>query len=256
MKSFEAVINLLQTLKLSGMIKHLDELITDAERNHQSYIQFLNKLFQTEINERTQKRFERNMTGAHFPNLKRIESFDFGKIKGISKSEAVNMIDCRWIDKKENLLFFGPPGTGKTHLSIAFGINAIEKGYTVCFERVTNLFRLLKTSEIQKTSEYRIRRILKSNLVIIDEIGYTPIDKREANLFFNLLSELYEKSSVIVTSNKSFEDWAEMMGDEIMTTALLDRLLHHAHIFNLSGQSYRLNQTLKKKGENGLNKEK
>ena len=129
---------------------------------------------------------------------------------------------------------------GKTHLSIALGVTAVERGYKVCFERIANLIKLLKTADIQKTSEYRIKRIMKSDLIIIDEIGYTPIEKREANLFFNLISESYEKVSLIVTSNKSFESWAEMMGDSIMTTALLDRLLHHARVFNLDGESYRI----------------
>jgi DNA replication protein DnaC len=121
----------------------------------------------------------------------------------------------------------------------------VDKGYEVCFERVTNLIKLLKTAEVQKTSEYRIRRIMKSDLVIIDEIGYTPIEKREANLFFNMISELYEKVSLIVTSNKSFETWAEMMGDTVMTTALLDRLLHHANVFTLDGESYRIKKSRK-----------
>jgi DNA replication protein DnaC len=115
------------------------------------------------------------------------------------------------------------------------------------FERITNLIKLLKTAEIQRSSQYRLRRIIKSNLVIIDEIGYTSIEKREANLFFNLISDLYERVSVIITSNKSFESWAEMMGDEVLTTALLDRLLHHARIFNLKGESYRISN--QKKGE-------
>lgn len=119
-------------------------------------------------------------------------------------------------------------------------MHAIESGYSVCFERISNLLKLLKNAEIQRTSAFRINRILKADLVIIDEIGYTPIERREANLFFNLISELYEKSSVIITSNKGFEDWAEMMGDEIMTTAMLDRLLHHARIFNLDGKSFRI----------------
>ena len=144
-------------------------------------------------------------------------------------------------------MLFGPPGIGKSHLAIAFGMTAIEKGYTVCFERVTNLIKLLKVSEIQRTAEFRIKKILKSNLLIIDEIGYTPIDRKEANIFFNLISELYEKTSIIITSNKGFDKWAEMMGDDIMTTAMLDRLLHHAKLFNLDGDSYRLkNKTLAK----------
>ena len=127
----------------------------------------------------------------------------------------------------------------------AGGRTAVDKGYKVCFERVTNLIRLLKTADVQKASEHRIRRIMKSDLIIIDEIGYTPIEKREANLFFNLISEMYEKASLIVTSNKSFEAWTEMMGDAIMTTALLDRLLHHAKVFTLDGESYRIKKSRK-----------
>lgn len=243
MRSYESTLHLLTALKLKGIAKSLDEILTDAEMKKESYISFLNVLFSAEIEYRTKRRFERNMTGAHFPAHKDFDSFDFGKVKGIGKSEVVNLCDGRWIDRHENLLFFGPPGIGKTHIAIAFGIKAVEKGYTVCFERSSNLMKLLKTAEIQKTSEYRIRRIMKSNLVIIDEIGYTPIERKEANLFFNMISELYENSSIVITSNKSFDVWAEMMGDSVMTTALLDRLLHHARIFNLDGDSYRIKKS-------------
>ena len=240
MKAYEQTLNFINTLNLKGVAISLDEMIHDAEIRKASYITFLNNIFTTEISYRVKRRMERNMTAAHFPIIKKIDDFDFGRVKGIGKSEAVNLLDCHWIDNKENLLLFGPPGIGKTHLTIGFGVAAVEKGYKVCFERITNLIKLLKTAEIQKTSEYRLRRIMKANLIIIDEIGYTPIEKREANLFFNLISEMYENLSIIVTSNKSFDDWAEMMGDSIMTTALLDRLLHHARVFNLDGESYRI----------------
>jgi DNA replication protein DnaC len=240
MKAYEQTLTFLKTLNMRGIARSLDEMINDAEIRKHSYITFLNTVFTAEISYRVKRRVERNMVGAHFPVTKKIDHFDFGRVKGIGKSEVVNLLDCRWIDNQENVLFFGPPGIGKTHLSIALGVNAVEKGYKVCFERITNLMKLLKTSEVQKSSEYRIRRIMKSDLIIIDEIGYTPIEKREANLFFNLISETYEKASIIVTSNKSFESWAEMMGDSVMTTALLDRLLHHARVFTLDGKSYRI----------------
>ena len=245
MKAHQQTLAYLKTLNLQGVLHGLDELINDAESRKVSYLGFLNGIFSSEIEFRIKRRVDRNMTGAHFPVPKGLESFDFGRVKGIGKSEAVNLLDCRWVDNRENLLFFGPPGIGKSHLAIAFGRVAVEKGYKVCFERVANLIKLLKTAEVQKTSEYRLRRVMKSDLVVIDEIGYTPIEKREANLFFNMISELYEKASLIVTSNKSFESWAEMMGDSVMTTALLDRLLHHARVFNLDGESYRIKKSRK-----------
>jgi len=240
MKAYTEVLHQLQTLRLHGISVKLDELISEAETQKQSYLGFLHQVLNNELSDRAERKYRRSITAAHFPVMKNIDEFNFGRVNGITKTRISQLLDFSWIDKKENVLFFGPPGLGKTHLSIALGFEAIDKGYSVCFERVSNLMKILKNSDLQRTSGFRLKKIFKSDLLIIDEIGYTPIEKREANLFFNLISEMYEKQSIIITSNKSFTVWAEMMGDEIMTTAMLDRLLHHANIFTLEGESYRL----------------
>ena len=240
MKSYQNVLTMLTALNLKGMSKDMDSLITEAETHKHSYLSFLTSLLTAELDDRHDRRYRRNLTQAHFPVTKKLDAFEYARVNGITKTEVSQLLDFSFIDKHENLLFFGPPGIGKTHLAISLGYEAIGKGYTVSFERITSLIKILKNSDAQRTQMFRLNRILKSNLLIIDEIGYTPIERREAILFFNLVSELYEKQSIIITSNKSFSVWAEMMGDEIMTTAMLDRLLHHSRVFNLDGKSYRI----------------
>lgn len=240
MRKYQQIVSLLESLKLKGMIPNLDNEITEAEEKKISYLSFLDLLLKSEIDYRTERKLKRNLAGAHFPVEKDLDDFQFARVKGITKSDLSALLDFLWLDNHTNLLFFGPPGLGKTHLSIALGLKAIQAGYTVCFERVASLIKILKMADIQRKAGFRVNRILKADLIIIDEIGYTPIERKEANLFFNLISELYEKASVIITSNKRFDEWAEMMGDEVMTVAMLDRLLHHSKVFNLSGESFRI----------------
>jgi len=237
--NYKQVQNQLCTLKLNGITNTLDSIIEKSEKKAVSHLCFLKNLLSQEVSHRNDNRLKRNLAGAHFPTIKCLKDFHFKTIEGFTSTDSANLRDLRWLDNYENLLFLGPPGIGKTHLAISCGMLAVEAGYTVSFERAVNLFKLLKTSELQRKSEFRIKKIMKSNLIIIDEIGYTPIERREANLFFNLISEIFEKSSIIITSNKGFGDWAEMMGDEIMTTALLDRLLHNAKVFNMNGDTGR-----------------
>jgi DNA replication protein DnaC len=237
--NYKEVQNQLCTLKLNGIANTLDSVIEKSEKKAISHLCFLKNLLSQEVLYRNENRLKRNLAGAHFPTIKCLKDFHFETIEGFTSTDSANLRDLRWLDNYDNLLFLGPPGIGKTHLAISCGMLAVEAGYTVCFERAVNLFKLLKTSELQRKSEFRIKKIMKSNLIIIDEIGYTPIERREANLFFNLISEIFEKSSIIITSNKGFGDWAEMMGDEIMTTALLDRLLHNAKVFNMNGDTGR-----------------
>ena len=240
MKQIEQTVKLLNQFKLNGMVNSISDITAEAQKEKISYLSFLNRLLEFEAASRKKRRLERNMTGSHLPVLKELKDFDFNCVSGITEQDSIELLDFNWIDRAENLLFFGPPGIGKTHLSIALGVQALRAGYTVCFERITSLIKLLKTIDLQRSSRFRINRILKSSVLIIDEIGYTPIDKKEANLLFTLISELYEKSSIIITSNQGVDRWAEMLGDEVLTTAMVDRLLHHAHIFSISGDSYRV----------------
>ncbi|HQN20652.1 MAG TPA: ATP-binding protein, partial [Syntrophobacteraceae bacterium] len=133
-----------------------------------------------------------------------------------------------------------PPGVGKSMLAIGLGLEAINAGYSVCFERMASLVDIIDTARVSRASNFRLKRIRKADLIIIDEIGFTPIKKDQANSFFNLVSEMYEKTSIIFTTNKEIGQWAEVMGDPVLTTALLDRILHHSKCFSLRGESYRI----------------
>jgi len=230
----------LETLRLRGAAAGLETLLERAQSEGLTYQAFLDALVDSELRDRTDRKLKRNLAMAHFPVRKRLEDFSFPRVKGITKRAAQELADCGWIDRHENLLFFGPPGLGKTHLALALGQEAVGKGFKVCYERMTGLIKVLARADISRAAQFRLSRLLKSDLVIIDEIGYTPIERNEANFFFTFVSELYERTSIIVTSNKGFESWAELLGDEVMTTALLDRLMHHAQIFSLSGESFRI----------------
>jgi len=172
--------------------------------------------------------------------MKTIEEFDLNFQRSITQKQINRLLEMDWIDRMYNLIFLGPPGVGKTHLSISLGYKAVLAGYKVSFVSMDNLMKVLKTQDISRKSKSKINRILSSNLVIIDELGYLPITREEANMFFQLISALHEQASLIITSNKGFEDWTELLGDPALTTAILDRISYRCELFNMSGKSYRL----------------
>jgi len=233
---------MMMTFGLKHASKKIADIIDQAETGGLSYREFLLNILETEVRGRNERRRKRNYSAAHFPPHPRaIEDFDPGELtSGITETQIRQLKDLNWIDTCGNIVFAGPPGLGKTMLAVGLGLDAINSGYTVCFERMTNLVKILDNAETERTAGFRLKNLKKAQLLIIDEIGYTPISRSQANRFFTFISDTYETTSIIFTTNKQITDWAEMMGDPVLTTAMLDRILHHARCFSLEGESYRL----------------
>jgi len=240
MEKLEAIKDYAKTLKLNYLNANASKIIEYAELKDLSYQDIFLDVLKNEIELKEKKAQERLLKNAGFPMIKRIEDFDFNFQKSITAKQINRLIELEWIDRMFNLIFLGPPGVGKTHLAIAMGLKAVEAGYKVSFISMDKLMHILKTQDISRKSKSKVNHILSSSLVIIDELGYLPINKEEANMFFQLISALHEQASIIITSNKGFEDWTELLGDDALTTAVLDRLVHKCELFNMAGKSYRL----------------
>ncbi|MCI0501666.1 MAG: IS21-like element helper ATPase IstB [Epsilonproteobacteria bacterium] len=235
-----------QSLMLKGLINCYQELATQAGVKKLQYEEYLSLLLDEEIKRKNESSVKTKIIKAKFPFVKTIEGFDFSFQPNLNEKEVISLSSLDFITKGENVIFLGPPGVGKTHLAIGLGVKACMAKFRVIFTSTQKLIEELMLAVKDGSITDKLLSYSRLNLLIIDELGYMPIDKEQANLLFQLISIRYEKGAIILTSNYNFEDWGCVFQDSVVAAAIIDRLIHHAKIFYINGESYRLKNKLKK----------
>lgn len=229
----------LKDLKLSGVIRTLDGRNEEALSSNLSYMEFFELLINDEVLNRQNNSNRNKIKRAKFSNYKTLEEYNFSHQPTLNKRFIYNLATCEFIRKKENIAFIGAPGLGKSHLAIALGIKAISQGYKVLFTTVNEMLEELYISRADNSYKQKLKYYTSVDLLILDELGLKKLNQNNVDDFYEIIARNYEKSSIVITTNKVFEEWGKIFYDPVLATAILDRFVHHCHFVNMEGDSYR-----------------